>query len=625
MKRPGGEPPQGSGEAITARGLGRQAKAQQPIVPVEAPHPDPCRGEGLVDPAGFGMAHEAVEISSTGWRETGYRQNGIEGTRLFPQPDPHGRGPALVAERHGADGEGRPCNGPWPEGRGDRFGDDRRGHRKAEPNPGKAEEFAEGAEHHDRGLAAKAGCRRLGPEVEEGFIDDQPATTRAGNPRRRGKMVGIAPAPIGIVRVHDHHMADIVGKRREVTDHLHGGADPLPRQRMFAIGRPDHRDIPGRRQHRQPLDQRLRARSSDEADALGHAIGAARSISEPAERPLVGERGPGLGRQVRQREGMRIDAGRQVQPVAARAPVEGHGRGEVAAVLHGPSLPWRRRLGQSLAGIAALLALATTAMAGPPARIASINMCTDQLLVDLARPDQIVGLSPFAHDGWRSWAAARARAFPALSGTAEEIIVLKPDLVLAGRFTRQATRAFIRERGIAMEEFDVVRTVADARRQILRVAAIVGAEAAGEARAAALDTAMERLRAAAKGQPLRILPLARRGWVAGQDSVITDLLRTAGLINVAGEAGLRGGGFLSVEEIVMLRPDAILISRDADRAEDQGQAMLVHPAIADRFPAERRIVLPEALTVCGGPMLVEAIDRLAAQIAALTPRRASAP
>ncbi len=272
-------------------------------------------------------------------------------------------------------------------------------------------------------------------------------------------------------------------------------------------------------------------------------------------------------------------------------------------------------------GIAALL-IPAMAMAGPPSRIASINMCTDQLLVDLARPDQIVGLSPYAHDGWRSWAASRARSFPALSGTAEEIIVLKPDLVLAGRFTRQTTRAFIRDRGIAMEEFDVVRTVADARRQILRVARIVGAEPVGAERAAALDAAMARLRAAAKGQPLRILPLARRGWVSGQDSVITDLLKTAGLVNVAGEAGIRSGGFLTVEEIVMLRPDAILISRDADRAEDQGQAMLVHPAIADRFPAERRLILPEALTVCGGPMLVEAIDRLAAQIAALTPRRA---
>lgn len=272
-------------------------------------------------------------------------------------------------------------------------------------------------------------------------------------------------------------------------------------------------------------------------------------------------------------------------------------------------------------GIAALL-IPALAMAGPPSRIASINMCTDQLLVDLARPDQIVGLSPYAHDGWRSWAASRARSFPALSGTAEEIIVLKPDLVLAGRFTRQTTRAFIRDRGIAMEEFDVVRTVADARRQILRVARIVGAEPAGAERAAALDAAMARLRAAAKGQPLRILPLARRGWVSGQDSVITDLLKTAGLVNVAGEAGIRSGGFLTVEEIVMLRPDAILISRDADRAEDQGQAMLVHPAIADRFPAERRLILPEALTVCGGPMLVEAIDTLAAQIAALTPRRA---
>lgn len=273
--------------------------------------------------------------------------------------------------------------------------------------------------------------------------------------------------------------------------------------------------------------------------------------------------------------------------------------------------------------LAVVSGLATTALpatAQSVQRVASINMCTDQLLVDLARPEQIAGLSPFARDRARSWVAAKAGGFPILSGTAEEILVLKPDLVVAGSFTRRETREFIRARRLHLEEFPVARTVADARAQILRMAALVGAEASGRERAAALDAAMERLGAAARGQQLRVLPLARRGWVAGQDSILTDLLRTAGLVNAAGR---RAGGFMSLEEIVQLRPDAILVGRDDDRAEDQGRAMLLHPAIAALFPPERRILMSESLTVCGGPMLVEAIDNLARQLSALGPRRAA--
>jgi iron complex transport system substrate-binding protein len=72
-----------------------------------------------------------------------------------------------------------------------------------------------------------------------------------------------------------------------------------------------------------------------------------------------------------------------------------------------------------------------------------------------------------------------------------------------------------------------------------------------------------------------------------------------------------------------LKPDAILVARADGAAEDQGQAMLLHPAIQSLFPPERRIVIPEALTICGGPMLADAMDRLAAQIAKLRPRNAA--
>ena len=62
--------------------------------------------------------------------------------------------------------------------------------------------------------------------------------------------------------------------------------------------------------------------------------------------------------------------------------------------------------------------------AGLP-RVASMNVCTDQLLLPLADPAQIVGLSRFSRDAWQSFAAGDARRYPALSGGAEDILVLQ--------------------------------------------------------------------------------------------------------------------------------------------------------------------------------------------------------
>jgi iron complex transport system substrate-binding protein len=288
-------------------------------------------------------------------------------------------------------------------------------------------------------------------------------------------------------------------------------------------------------------------------------------------------------------------------------------------------LPSLRDLGQCL-GVALVIAVLASqplrAQTPRPERVISLNMCTDQLLLDLAPPGQIIGLSPFVRDAARSWMAAKVDDLPVLSGTAEEIMVLKPDLVVAGRFTKRATREFIRARGIPLEEFDAVRTLADTKRQIIRFGAITGAVGKAAARNAELDGAAAALKSAASSSKLRVLPLSRRGWVSGRESLMSDLLTQAGLVNAATELGLRSGGFLTLEAIVKLRPDAILISRDQGSAEDQGSAVLLHPAIQEMFPSERRIILPERLTICGGPMLVEAMQALTSQISRLKPRDA---
>ncbi|MGZ3312385.1 MAG: ABC transporter substrate-binding protein, partial [Xanthobacteraceae bacterium] len=99
------------------------------------------------------------------------------------------------------------------------------------------------------------------------------------------------------------------------------------------------------------------------------------------------------------------------------------------------------------------------AQAAGLARIASINLCTDQLLLPLADPAQILGLSHFSHDGWQSWAADEARRFPSLSGGAEDVLVLKPDVVVASLFDKRATREILKAQGLRLAEFSVPRNL----------------------------------------------------------------------------------------------------------------------------------------------------------------------
>jgi len=251
--------------------------------------------------------------------------------------------------------------------------------------------------------------------------------------------------------------------------------------------------------------------------------------------------------------------------------------------------------------------------AGLP-RIVSMNVCSDQLLLSLADPGQIVGLSRFARDAWQSWEAGDARRFPIFSGGAEDVLVAKPDIVVASLFDKRSTRELLKEKGLHLVEFTVPRTLDEVKDQIREMGEVVQHQDRAHAEIARLDAAIARAREAGMNRHYRVLPLSRRGWVAGRDSLVNSLLAETGLLNPAGDLGLASGGFASLEAIVNLKPDFILVSEAGDLAEDDGRAFLLHPALERFYPPEKRIVIPERLTVCGGVMLADALDLLTAEL-----------
>ncbi len=250
-------------------------------------------------------------------------------------------------------------------------------------------------------------------------------------------------------------------------------------------------------------------------------------------------------------------------------------------------------------------------------RFVSINLCADALLMALADPDQIAALSPVAVDPTLSFLADEAKAYRHDAGSAERVVAIDPDVVLAGRFTRRATRDMLARLGYEVILINPARSVEDSIAQIRLVAGLLDREVRGEALVAEIDRARADAAATDGAAPSAAI-YQRRGYVTGGGTLSEDLMRIVGLANHGGELSGEIGGFVPLERLIARPPDVLVVSERDAAPEDQGSALLAHPALQRLFPPERRIVLPQRLTVCGGPSLPAAIDWLKAQIAQIT-------
>ena len=263
-----------------------------------------------------------------------------------------------------------------------------------------------------------------------------------------------------------------------------------------------------------------------------------------------------------------------------------------------------------------LIAVPVWAQTAVPHRVASINLCTDQLLLALADPDEIASLSPFARDPALSYLADRAKDFPQNRGDGENIVALDADLVLTGNFDSRYTRELLAAKGVA---FDVVKPWVDfphGEAELRAFALRLGHPERGETLIEAIEKALANLRDIRREIPPRtIMVLQRRGYVF-HAGLTAEIAERAGLRDAAPAAGVSKAGFVSLEALVAARPDYLIVSDEDQGAEDEGEALLFHPALRDLYPPSRRLVVPDRLSICDGPSTPALIAALGEEIRA---------
>ncbi|MFT3690287.1 ABC transporter substrate-binding protein [Paenirhodobacter sp.] len=257
---------------------------------------------------------------------------------------------------------------------------------------------------------------------------------------------------------------------------------------------------------------------------------------------------------------------------------------------------------------AILLACLTLPVQAEPARVVSINLCTDQLAMLLAAPGQLVSVSHIARDPLSSAMAAEAARHPVNHGLAEEVFALRPDLVLAGEYTHRETVALLRRMGVRVETFAAAQDMEGVAAGIRAMGRALGRAAEGEALATRFGADLARLRRDPAGGPRAALYYAN-GYSLGDATLSGQILAAAGYRNIAGEAGLSAGGTLPLEVLVMAHPD-LIVQGERHATPSRSEEILTHPALA-ASPA-RRVEMADRDWICGTPFVLRALAALRA-------------
>ncbi|HEU0099543.1 MAG TPA: ABC transporter substrate-binding protein [Allosphingosinicella sp.] len=247
------------------------------------------------------------------------------------------------------------------------------------------------------------------------------------------------------------------------------------------------------------------------------------------------------------------------------------------------------------------LALAGAAEAAPR-RVASLNLCTDELLLTLADPAQIASVTHLAQQPAETRLWREARRYRRNDGSLVSVAGLRPDLVLTmGGGARDRGR-IAQRLGIRILDLPYPQSLADIEQSVRSVATALGRPAAGRDVLARMDR-LERSRPARAADTI---------WLGGGGRTVAAGSLAAQWMALAGfRQRAMSGDRVSLEQL-LVRPPAAILRSDYRNGQYSGeQRWLSHP-LARRVRGARTIATDGRAWTCMGPLLAAEIERLKA-------------
>ena len=232
-------------------------------------------------------------------------------------------------------------------------------------------------------------------------------------------------------------------------------------------------------------------------------------------------------------------------------------------------------------------------------RAASLNLCTDEYLLLLAEPGQIVGVSYLARDRREAALWREAQRYPGNRGSIEDVLPLQPNLLLTSGGGGRATAMLAKRAGIRTLDVPLASNLEGVAANLLSVAGALGNPQQAQ-------PWLKRLAALRAGVPARAQDAI---WISGGGFSVTPDSLGAQWLRLVGFRQRALPGARASLETLLTEPPKIMIRSDYRSGEmSGGNRWLAHP-IVQRAGA-RQIVTDGRPWTCVGPLMIPEIERL---------------
>ena len=249
----------------------------------------------------------------------------------------------------------------------------------------------------------------------------------------------------------------------------------------------------------------------------------------------------------------------------------------------------------------------------PPQRIVAASVLATEVLLAIAPRERIAGVHVLAADPRYSLVVDAAKGLPAVGAEPEQLLAVRPDLVICDAFTRPETLALLSAADVPVVVTGNPGSFDDIAANLRHIGRLCHLEPAAEQLVALMQ---ERLRALQVRAPevaaWRVMNLDGGLHTYGKGSLFAALVAAAGARCEAVERGVGPFRKLDVEALLGWQPDALVVSASEAEGAELPAWIRQHPVIPMLPCVEARRVVraPGALFNTMSHRLVEAAEFL---------------
>ena len=240
-------------------------------------------------------------------------------------------------------------------------------------------------------------------------------------------------------------------------------------------------------------------------------------------------------------------------------------------------------------------------------RVASLDVCADQYVLKLLERERILAVSPDATASF-SYMRDAARGLRVVRPVAEDVLVLKPDLVVRAYGGGPNATAFFERAGVPVLTIGWATDIPGVFDIIESTAAGLAERERGARLVAEMRERLERLQSNAADRS--VLYMTPSGVTTGPDSLVHEMLVAARLENFQTQPGWQP---IPLERLAYESPDLVAAAFfDTHTNHPNGWSPMRHPVARAELSDRPVVSLRGAWTACSGWFLMDAVEALAA-------------